>query len=382
MNPIQTRFSNVEALRHSEVDVQELKAHGQIEVGGKCYDIRAAANNDLTVQRSDKQMTMSKFFKKAGLSGSSGSQSDQIAQVLNEKRGPAGPRLIRQGQTHLGRMPLNIEEGQGSSATTSVQKSGLPNGRLVNSSILQWAEKAKANGNTSSGALYQIYAKELPRVELLPRAEHRACLAHMYKQNAKDGISIWPQFLDGVRGVQLKHDTKEFMMNNPKAADEFYKIERSGAQFPDEAVKARLTINVKPQFQKAMVDAAVRLTAERHDIITAKVAGPAKIGTLTDAAVFYVGGDFSSAQTLAKELQALLPEDAFINHTPAGMQSMGKGMCYAERTPQDRTSHGMSRASIIESALADTSRLSLEKKLRNAFKSAGYNPDNPAFRLE
>ncbi len=43
MNPIQTRFSNVEALRHSEVDVQELKAHGQIEVGGKCYDIRAAA---------------------------------------------------------------------------------------------------------------------------------------------------------------------------------------------------------------------------------------------------------------------------------------------------------------------------------------------------
>ncbi|WP_460384456.1 hypothetical protein [Pseudomonas amygdali] len=190
---------------------------------------------------------------------------------------PAGPRLIRQGQTHLGRMPLNIEEGQGSSATTSVQKSGLPNGRLVNSSILQWAEKAKANGNTSSGALYQIYAKELPRVELLPRAEHRACLAHMYKQNAKDGISIWPQFLDGVRGVQLKHDTKEFMMNNPKAADEFYKIERSGAQFPDEAVKARLTINVKPQFQKAMVDAAVRLTAERHDIITAKVAGPAKI---------------------------------------------------------------------------------------------------------
>ncbi len=42
MNPIQTRFSNVEALRHSEVDVQELKAHGQIEVGGKCYDIRAA----------------------------------------------------------------------------------------------------------------------------------------------------------------------------------------------------------------------------------------------------------------------------------------------------------------------------------------------------
>ncbi|RMT51526.1 hypothetical protein [Pseudomonas amygdali] len=188
MNPIQTRFSNVEALRHSEVDVQELKAHGQIEVGGKCYDIRAAANNDLTVQRSDKQMTMSKFFKKAGLSGSSGSQSDQIAQVLNEKRGPAGPRLIRQGQTHLGRIPLNIEEGQGSSATTSVQKSGLPNGRLVNSSILQWAEKAKANGNTSSGALYQIYAKELPRVELLPRAEHRACLAHMYKQNAKEGL--------------------------------------------------------------------------------------------------------------------------------------------------------------------------------------------------
>ncbi|MHB9358490.1 hypothetical protein [Pseudomonas amygdali] len=88
MNPIQTRFSNVEALRHSEVDVQELKAHGQIEVGGKCYDIRAAANNDLTVQRSDKQMTMSKFFKKAGLSGSSGSQSDQIAQVLNEKARP------------------------------------------------------------------------------------------------------------------------------------------------------------------------------------------------------------------------------------------------------------------------------------------------------
>ncbi|WP_460385149.1 T3SS effector HopA1 family protein [Pseudomonas amygdali] len=105
------------------------------------------------------------------------------------------------------------------------------------------------------------------------------------------------------------------------------------------------------------------------------------MGTLTDAAVFYVGGDFSSAQTLAKELQALLPEDAFINHTPAGMQSMGKGLCYA-RTPQDRTSHGMSRASIIESALADTSMLSLEKKLRNAFKSAGYNPDNPAFRLE
>ncbi|KPX60755.1 HopPsyA [Pseudomonas amygdali pv. photiniae] len=66
MNPIQTRFSNVEALRHSEVDVQELKAHGQIEVGGKCYDIRAAANNDLTVQRSDKQMTMSKFSKKQG----------------------------------------------------------------------------------------------------------------------------------------------------------------------------------------------------------------------------------------------------------------------------------------------------------------------------
>nr|AAT96188.1 HopPsyA [Pseudomonas viridiflava] len=382
MNPIQTRFASVEALRHSEVDVQALKAHGELEVGGKCYQIRAAANDDPTLQCSEKQSKMGRFFKNAGLSGGSGSQSDQIAQVLNDKRASSGPRLIRQGGTRFDPARLNIEEGQSSSAATSVQKNKQPDGRLVSSSLLEWAKKAKSEGVSHVNDIYQIYSKEAPRVKEMPSAEHRACLAHMYKLNGQDnGISIWPQNLDHLHGPVLKRYTKDFMKNDPAAANKYYRIERSGERPDTEDLKARLTVNVKPEFHQAMVDAVVKLTADNTDIIASKVAGPGKIGTTTDAAIFYVGADLSSAQAVVKELKTLLPPDAFINHTPAGMQSLGKGLCYAERVPRDDTSHGMSRARIISSALADTSRLPLEKKLRNAFKTAGYNPDNPAFRL-
>ncbi|AVB19695.1 MULTISPECIES: T3SS effector HopA1 family protein [Pseudomonas syringae group] len=377
MDPIKTRFSNIEALRHSEVDVQALKAHGQIEVGGKSYEIRAAANDELTVERSGKPSKFGTFFKSAG----SSSQSDQIAQLLNDKRGSSVPRFARQGQTHLDRMLFNIEEGQSSSAATSVQKNKQPNGRLVKSSLLELANEAKAAGTLNSGAIYKLYAKELPRVNLMPPTEHRACLAHMYKLNGQNDINIWPQNLDQLYGSVLKRYTKEFMKNDPEAPNKYYRIERSGERIGTEDVKARLTVNVKPEFHKEMVNAAVKLTAENRDILGSKVAGPGKIGTTTDAAVFYVGNDFSSAQALAQRLKELLPSDAFINHTPAGMQCIEKGLCYAERVPGDDTSHGMSRARIISSALADTSRSSIEKKLGNAFKNAGYNPDNPAFTL-
>ncbi|UVM52899.1 T3SS effector HopA1 family protein [Pseudomonas sp. B21-015] len=58
-----------------------------------------------------------------------------------------------------------------------------------------------------------------------------------------------------------------------------------------------------------------------------------------------------------------------------------RGPAYAESVQGESTSHGTSRAAIIEMALSDRSSGSLEKKLKTALAAKGYNPDNPAFRL-
>ncbi|GFM78527.1 hypothetical protein PSCICM_43460 [Pseudomonas cichorii] len=88
MTNIQTRFSSVEALKSSDVDIHALKSQGRIEVNGKHYDIRAAADGKISVSRHDKQAVFDKFFN--GTAHLLGGQSprSQITQALNEKQHP------------------------------------------------------------------------------------------------------------------------------------------------------------------------------------------------------------------------------------------------------------------------------------------------------
>ncbi|MBI6801738.1 protein hrmA, partial [Pseudomonas syringae] len=105
MNPIHARFSSVEALRHSNVDIQAIKSEGQLEVNGKRYEIRAAADGSIAVLRPDQQSKADKFFKGAAHLIGGQSQRAQIAQVLNEKAA-AVPRLDRM----LGRRFVSVRQ--------------------------------------------------------------------------------------------------------------------------------------------------------------------------------------------------------------------------------------------------------------------------------
>lgn len=111
MNPIQSRFSSVQELRRSNVDVPALKANGQLEVDGKRYEIRAADDGTISVLRPEQQSKAKSFFKGASQLIGGSSQRAQIAQALNEKVVSART-VLHQGAVTGGRLDTQAAQPQ------------------------------------------------------------------------------------------------------------------------------------------------------------------------------------------------------------------------------------------------------------------------------
>ncbi|WLG82425.1 T3SS effector HopA1 family protein [Pseudomonas cucumis] len=382
MNPVQSRFTSVEALKDSNVDVRALKAHGRIEVNGKHYEIRAAADGQISVLRPDKQAAVDKFFKSASHLLGGQSQSSRIAQTLNEKAAEAQPQVTRQLAGRLNLRQINLEQGQSSSATSRVAiKDGeIPDGKKTFASLLTWAKKAQKLKQPMRETIYELFKNDAPKTKPMAPDAQKAYMAGLKKLERTDGIELYPQGLDGMSKQYRLLGV--YMDQHPRAGKDFYRIvpepARRQAEGEDEG---RLTIGVEPRYAGELAKAMTTLIKSENSILSGKIAGPEIFGQRTDSAILYVRSDYAGTQELGRKLKSMLPAQAFIDHTPASMQSAGKGLAYAETVQGDSTSHGLSRADIITTALSDRSSGSLEKKLKTTLAAKGYNPDNPAFRL-
>ncbi|MFJ4142015.1 T3SS effector HopA1 family protein [Pseudomonas sp. NPDC089734] len=381
MNTIQSRFASVEALRHSDVDVHALKAHGRIEVNGKQYEIRAAADGKLAVSKPDKQAMVDKFFSGTSHLLGGQSQRSQIAQVLNEKAAatPSAPRLERMLGKRFDVQQARIEQGQSSSAASAVTPdSGVPQGKEAFASLYDWAKKAKKLKEPTKQDIYDIFKEAKPTVTPMNRAEQDTYLMRLRRINAHEGVSVSPQSMDGLNKEYRL--LGPFIKENPNARKEFYRITPEPVREKSETM-GRLTIGVQPQYASQLIKAMGAMVKNEDSIFSGKVDGPERYGSRTDSAILYVKGDFQQAQELGQKLKSLsgLPPEAFISHTPPGMQALDKGLSYAETVRGQSSSHGDSRSAIILDALHRKGG-SLESRLKEALVDKGYNPENPAFR--
>ncbi|AHF70154.1 T3SS effector HopA1 family protein [Pseudomonas cichorii] len=385
MTNIQTRFSSVEALKSSDVDIHALKSQGRIEVNGKHYDIRAAADGKISVSRHDKQAVFDKFFN--GTAHLLGGQSprSQITQALNEKAAsasssaPATPRLERMLGKRFDAQQARVEQGQSSSATNAVRpENGTPQGKETFASLYEWAKKAKKIKEPTKEKIYDVFKDNRPKVTPMARTEQDAYLRRLSRIDAHAGINVWPQSMDAASPEHRRLDI--YMKHHPNIRKEFYRISPDPVREKSENM-GRLTIGVHPQYAEQLIKTMAAMVQKEDSIHSGKVDGPQSYGSRTDSAILYVKGDYQKAQELGQKLKIMsgLPAEAFISHTPPSMHTIDQGLSYAETVKGQSSSHGDSRAAIILDALKRKGG-SLETKLKAALADNGYNPENPAFR--
>lgn len=376
MNPLQFRFPNVEALKSSPVDIPALKAHGQIEVNGKTYQIRSAADGQLNVA----QRTF--FNRIRTLLAGQTKEDAHIARTLNEKVGKPAPRQepVAWGRFQLN--PLMLEQGQSSSPVAEVKEQRVPDGKEAFASLHEWAKKAEQLRQPfTPDDIYTLYLDDTPKVQRLQPAEGKAVLNELARLDREHGVDVTPQLFDEMPAKYRRVVTLDRLIEgNPDPGMDFYRFQPKG-RISSEQSTGRLTVNIEPRYSDKLAQVLATLVKNENMIVGAKIAGPSEMGARPDSAVLHIKGDYASTQVLGRKLQAMLAGDALIDHTPAGMQPLAKGLYYAETMMNDSSSHGISRAALIETALKDQTGDSLESKLRKAIAERGYNPDNPAFRL-
>ncbi|MDX7990831.1 TcdA/TcdB pore-forming domain-containing protein [Xenorhabdus littoralis] len=148
-------------------------------------------------------------------------------------------------------------------------------------------------------------------------------------------------------------------------------------------IGARLTINVDKTHFNSLASALTKLFNDdnRGWLEQAKIMGPKNLGRRTDQAVIYLSSaGVEHAHAIGRKLSELLPETAFVKHTPIGMYHVSKGISYSETVEGESSSHGQSRARLIaaagtESFLTDTP---IEKTLTRTLQKRGYDVSNPA----
>ncbi|WP_260954383.1 T3SS effector HopA1 family protein [Pseudomonas citri] len=370
MNPLQFRFSRVEAPPSSPVDSPDPKAEGQIEAGGKSYRIRSSVDGQPGVERSD---TQGSFFKSV--------TALLFGENAKDKR-PSPPRQepVTEGRFQLN--PLILEQGQGSRSVVEVKEQGTPDGKPVFAGLHEWAQKAEQlKPPVAMRDIYTLYLDDNPKVQLLQPTEKKAVLDELVRLDREDGVDITPQSFDTMPPQYRRVVTLDrLIQGHPDPGMEFYRFEPKGRTNNEEST-GRLTVNIEPRYSGELARALATFVKSEKIIVAAKIAGPSEMGARPDSAVLHIKGDYASTQALGRKFQALLPPDALIDHAPAGMQPLGKGLYYAETMKNDSSSHGISRAMLIETALKDQSGGSLESRLKKAIAERGYNPDNPAFRM-
>ncbi|MEX6230744.1 T3SS effector HopA1 family protein [Providencia hangzhouensis] len=122
------------------------------------------------------------------------------------------------------------------------------------------------------------------------------------------------------------------------------------------SINARLTINIHKKYINRLAKSLVKLFHESslQCIEQAKIMGPRKFGIQTDQAVIYLSeSGLEHAKEITQRLNTLIPSDAFIEHTPVGMQKMDTGISYSETPKGQSTSHGQARSQVIADAITE-----------------------------
>ncbi|WP_122669527.1 type III secretion system effector HopA1 [Pseudomonas viridiflava] len=377
MNPIQSRFSSVQELRRSNVDIPALKANGQLEVDGKRYEIRAADDGTISVLRPEQQSKAKSFFKGASQLIGGSSQRAQIAQALNEKVVSART-VLHQGTVTGGRLDT-LERGESSSATTAIKPTAKQAAQNTFNSFHEWAKQAEAMRNPSRMDIYKIYKQDAPHSHPMSDEQQEEFLHTLKALNGKNGIEVRTQDHDSVRNKKDRNLDK-YIAESPDAKRFFYRIIPKHERREDKN-QGRLTIGVQPQYATQLTRAMATLIGKESAITHGKVIGPACHGQMTDSAVLYINGDVAKAEKLGEKLKQMsgIPLDAFVEHTPLSMQSLSKGLSYAESILGDTRGHGMSRAEVISDALR-MDGMPFLARLKLSLSANGYDPDNPALR--
>ncbi|WP_272517904.1 TcdA/TcdB pore-forming domain-containing protein [Providencia sp. PROV221] len=149
------------------------------------------------------------------------------------------------------------------------------------------------------------------------------------------------------------------------------------------SINARLTINIHKKYINRLTKSLVKLFHEPSPqcIEQAKIMGPRKFGIQTDQAVIYLSeSGLEHAKEITQRLNTLIPSDAFIEHTPVGMQKMDTGISYSETPKGQSTSHGQARSQVIADAITEallTDR-PVKQILPKVLKKVGYDTNNPS----
>ncbi|MBO2867699.1 hypothetical protein J5H54_22535, partial [Providencia rettgeri] len=149
------------------------------------------------------------------------------------------------------------------------------------------------------------------------------------------------------------------------------------------SINARLTINIHKKYINRLAKSLVKLFHEPSPqcIEQAKIMGPRKFGIQTDQAVIYLSeSGLEHAKEITQRLNTLIPSDAFIEHTPVGMQKMDTGISYSETPKGQSTSHGQARSQVIADAITEallTDR-PVKQILPKVLKKVGYDTNNPS----
>ncbi|MFA1026043.1 Type III effector HopA1 [Pseudomonas syringae pv. helianthi] len=377
MNPIQSRFSSVQELRQSNLDIPALKANGQLEVDGKRYEIQAANDGTIAVLRPEQQSRAKSFFKGVSQLVGGSSQRAQIAQVLNEKA--ASTRTALHQSPVPDRRFDNLERGESSSAATAIKPTARQAAQNTFDSFHEWARQAEKLPNPSRMDIYKIYKNDAPHSRPMSEEQQEEFLRTLKALNGKHGIEVRSQDHDKVANKKDRNLDK-YIAESPNAKTFFYRItprheRREGKH------QGRLTIGVQPEYATQLTRAMAALIEKESAITQGKVIGPACHGQMTDSAVLYINGDLAKAEKLGNKLKQMsgIPPEAFIEHTPMSMQSLSTGLSYAESILGDVRGHGMSRAEVISDAL-QMDGLPFLARLKLSLAANGYDPDNPALR--
>lgn len=148
-------------------------------------------------------------------------------------------------------------------------------------------------------------------------------------------------------------------------------------------VNARLTINIHKKYINQLAKELSCLFNEPsfYWLEQAKIMGPRKFGSQTDQAVIYLSqAKTEYAEKIIQQLKSRLPPEAFIEHTPIGMEKLEVGISYSETLTGKPTSHGESRSQLIARAIVESllTDRPVKQILPNTLQKEGYDPTNPS----
>ena len=231
---------------------------------------------------------------------------------------------------------------------------------------------------------YHHYEKSRPKVR---RALHtnlkvslRDYLESLHQDVIDHGVRISPQSDDDRDGEPPRSPAQ---LTRDENREEFaYRITPVDERPITTDVEARITLSFQSHCVPVVGKILVELMAEDSpfsDLISeAKILGPSELGKRTDSAVLYLNDNREKADQLACYLHQRLTGRVLLDHTPAGMLPLQKGIGFAETHAGDDSSFGMCRGKLVAEAVRaveEDPAIQLPDALTRALRQHGYDPE-------